>query len=196
MEMPALRRPALRARVPDRRQLQARGRRHRAGRQRHVHRLQVLLLGLSLRRARAGRAPEDHDQVHALRGPHLRRIAAGERTRARLRERLPDQRAPVRRRQRPRFGRFDRDPRAGRLPVDAGVGHTAGQPLPAAAQDPAGYYALGSLVALPLVSAGLATQAFSLLLAAFLAQYVGLLAERWFFFAQANHPQNLYYQTV
>ncbi|MEX8501892.1 MAG: dimethyl sulfoxide reductase anchor subunit family protein [Leptothrix ochracea] len=27
-------------------------------------------------------------------------------------------------------------------------------------------------------------------------QYVGLLAERWFFFAQANHPQNLYYQSV
>ena len=27
-------------------------------------------------------------------------------------------------------------------------------------------------------------------------QYLGLLAERWFFFAQANHPQNLYYQTV
>jgi DMSO reductase anchor subunit len=47
-----------------------------------------------------------------------------------------------------------------------------------------------------LVSAGLATQMFSALLAAFLAQYVGLLAERWFFFAQANHPQNLYYQTV
>ena len=23
-----------------------------------------------------------------------------------------------------------------------------------------------------------------------------LLAERWFFFAQANHPQNLYYQTI
>jgi len=32
--------------------------------------------------------------------------------------------------------------------------------------------------------------------AAFLVQYVGLLMERWFFFAQANHPQNLYYQTV
>jgi DMSO reductase anchor subunit len=47
-----------------------------------------------------------------------------------------------------------------------------------------------------LLSAGLATKAFSLLLAAFLVQYVGLLAERWFFFAQANHPQNLYYQTV
>ena len=32
--------------------------------------------------------------------------------------------------------------------------------------------------------------------AAFALQYVGLLAERWFFFAQANHPQNLYYQTI
>ena len=31
---------------------------------------------------------------------------------------------------------------------------------------------------------------------AFVVQYVGLLFERWFFFAQANHPQNLYYQTV
>lgn len=31
---------------------------------------------------------------------------------------------------------------------------------------------------------------------AFVAQYIGLIAERWFFFAQANHPQNLYYQTV
>lgn len=35
-----------------------------------------------------------------------------------------------------------------------------------------------------------------LLLPAFLIQYVGLLAERWFFFAQANHPQNLYYQSI
>ncbi len=30
----------------------------------------------------------------------------------------------------------------------------------------------------------------------FAVQYLGLVAERWFFFAQANHPQNLYYQTV
>ena len=36
----------------------------------------------------------------------------------------------------------------------------------------------------------------SLLGSAFVVQYIGLLAERWFFFAQANHPQNLYYQTV
>lgn len=31
---------------------------------------------------------------------------------------------------------------------------------------------------------------------AFAVQYLGLLAERWFFFAQANHPQNLYYQAI
>jgi DMSO reductase anchor subunit len=32
--------------------------------------------------------------------------------------------------------------------------------------------------------------------AAFAVQFAGLLAERWFFFAQANHPQNLYYQVI
>ncbi len=32
--------------------------------------------------------------------------------------------------------------------------------------------------------------------AAVAVQSVGLIAERWFFFAQANHPQNLYYQAV
>ena len=31
---------------------------------------------------------------------------------------------------------------------------------------------------------------------ALLCQVPGLLAERWFFFAQAKHPQNLYYQVV
>ena len=34
------------------------------------------------------------------------------------------------------------------------------------------------------------------LIAAFVIQYIGLLAERWFFFAEANHPQNLYYQKI
>jgi DMSO reductase anchor subunit len=33
-------------------------------------------------------------------------------------------------------------------------------------------------------------------LLAVLVQAPGLLAERWFFFAQAKHPQNLYYQVV
>lgn len=36
----------------------------------------------------------------------------------------------------------------------------------------------------------------TLLAAAFVVQYTGLLFERWLFFAQANHPQNIYYQTV
>jgi DMSO reductase anchor subunit len=32
--------------------------------------------------------------------------------------------------------------------------------------------------------------------AAFVLQYAGLLAERWYFFAEAKHPQNLYYQAI
>ena len=31
---------------------------------------------------------------------------------------------------------------------------------------------------------------------AFAVQYAGLLAERWYFFAEARHPQNLYYQAI
>ena len=34
------------------------------------------------------------------------------------------------------------------------------------------------------------------LMAAFLVQYAGLLAERWYFFAEARHPQNIYYQSI
>jgi DMSO reductase anchor subunit len=32
--------------------------------------------------------------------------------------------------------------------------------------------------------------------AAFAIQFAGLLAERWLFFAEARHPQNLYYQSM
>jgi DMSO reductase anchor subunit len=35
-----------------------------------------------------------------------------------------------------------------------------------------------------------------LLGAAFALQFAGLLAERWYFFAEAKHPQNLYYQAI
>ena len=104
--LPALRRPALRAGVPHRRQLQARRRRHRARRLRQVHRLQVLQLGLPLRRARARREAQGDDQVHAVRRPHPRRGAARARAQAGLRAGLPDQRAPVRRHPRPRVGGF------------------------------------------------------------------------------------------
>lgn len=47
-----------------------------------------------------------------------------------------------------------------------------------------------------LIWLGLAAESRALLIAAFVVQYLGLVAERWFFFAQANHPQNLYYQAV
>jgi len=47
-----------------------------------------------------------------------------------------------------------------------------------------------------LLLAGLTLDTPAALAAAFIVQYLGLLAERWFFFAQANHPQNLYYQAV
>jgi len=51
---------------------------------------------------------------------------------------------------------------------------------------------------LPLVLlwAGLLSFAPSLMVAAFVVQYLGLVVERWFFFAQAKHPQNLYYQVI
>ncbi len=47
-----------------------------------------------------------------------------------------------------------------------------------------------------LITLGMGSAAAAVLFCAFLIQYMGLIAERWFFFAQANHPQNLYYQTV
>ena len=51
--------------------------------------------------------------------------------------------------------------------------------------------------ALPLALLLAAREASAVLLAtAFGVQFAGLLIERWFFFAQANHPQNLYYQAV
>jgi DMSO reductase anchor subunit len=51
-------------------------------------------------------------------------------------------------------------------------------------------------VPLLLLALGVPSASLTLLFLAFVAQYIGLLAERWFFFAQANHPQNLYYQTI
>ncbi len=58
-------------------------------------------------------------------------------------------------------------------------------------------FLLGAFVLpLALLLAGLPLRSGALLAAAFVVQYLGLLAERWFFFAQANHPQNLYYQAV
>lgn len=47
-----------------------------------------------------------------------------------------------------------------------------------------------------LIGAAYVTESASLSVAAFLVQFVGLMAERWSFFAEAQHPQNLYYQSV
>jgi DMSO reductase anchor subunit len=33
-------------------------------------------------------------------------------------------------------------------------------------------------------------------IAAFVLHYAGLILERWYFFAEAKHPQNLYYQSM
>jgi sulfite dehydrogenase (quinone) subunit SoeC len=57
-----------------------------------------------------------------------------------------------------------------------------------------GFIILTFVLPLILIAIGLSSPA--LLIAAFVIQYLGLLAERWFFFAEANHPQNLYYQKI
>ncbi len=56
------------------------------------------------------------------------------------------------------------------------------------------FLVMAFVLPLALLALGLFTPA--LLGVAFIIQYLGLMAERWFFFAQANHPQNLYYQTI
>jgi DMSO reductase anchor subunit len=51
-------------------------------------------------------------------------------------------------------------------------------------------------VPLALVGFGVASGWSAAWLVAVPIQLAGVLAERWFFFAQARHPQNLYYQVV
>lgn len=47
-----------------------------------------------------------------------------------------------------------------------------------------------------LLVAGLASKVAVVFVVAAVIQYIGLILERWFFFAQANHPQNIYYQAT
>ena len=58
-----------------------------------------------------------------------------------------------------------------------------------------GFILLAFVVPLLLLSTGDET---SLLIyaIAFVLQYLGLLAERWYFFIEAEHPQNIYYQMI
>jgi DMSO reductase anchor subunit len=59
-----------------------------------------------------------------------------------------------------------------------------------------GALALGFVLPLLLAAWGLQSGSAAAWTAAVLVQAAGLLAERWVFFAQARHPQNLYYQRV
>jgi len=47
-----------------------------------------------------------------------------------------------------------------------------------------------------LLGLGLALGAPGWFVAAPIVQWAGLIAERWYFFAEANHPQNLYYRAI
>jgi DMSO reductase anchor subunit len=59
-----------------------------------------------------------------------------------------------------------------------------------------GFLLLTFAVPLMILTFNFSNSSVVLLFAAFVAQYAGLLAERWYFFAEARHPQNLYYQGV
>ena len=58
------------------------------------------------------------------------------------------------------------------------------------------FLVLAFVLPVALLALGRGEPSAGVLALAFVVQYLGLLAERWFFFAQANHPQNLYYQAV
>ena len=58
------------------------------------------------------------------------------------------------------------------------------------------WFFLAAGFAVPAALLALAPASPAPLLLAVAVQLAGLLAERWFFFAQANHPQNLYYQAI
>jgi DMSO reductase anchor subunit len=58
------------------------------------------------------------------------------------------------------------------------------------------FLVLAFVVPVLLLALGRGEPSAALMQGAFVVQFGGLLIERWFFFAQARHPQNLYYQAV
>ena len=58
-----------------------------------------------------------------------------------------------------------------------------------------GFLVLGFVVPVILLQISGET-AWILCVSAFLLQYLGLLLERWYFFIEAEHPQNIYYQMI
>jgi DMSO reductase anchor subunit len=59
-----------------------------------------------------------------------------------------------------------------------------------------GFLVLAFVLPVVLLLAAVSFESPALYSIAFVIQFCGLIAERWFFFAQANHPQNLYYQSI
>ena len=55
---------------------------------------------------------------------------------------------------------------------------------------------LAFVIPLVLLMFSFSKAVFIIPVSAFAIQMLGLLAERWYFFADANHPQNLYYQQI
>ena len=64
-----------------------------------------------------------------------------------------------------------------------------GKPAPVLTAVKWGFVVLAFIAPLLLLLAGLEAAAFAF-------QFAGLMAERWYFFAEARHPQNIYYQSV
>lgn len=58
------------------------------------------------------------------------------------------------------------------------------------------FLVMAFVLPLILLSTQINNPSFIILLLILLVQYIGLIAERWYFFADANHPQNLYYQVI
>ncbi len=59
------------------------------------------------------------------------------------------------------------------------------------------FFIIGTfIVPVALMAFGLMQSSAGLFIAAIAVQYLGLLAERWYFFAQARHPQNIYYNAT
>ncbi len=61
---------------------------------------------------------------------------------------------------------------------------------------PVAFQALAFCIPLLLLGWTFATRSHALWPVVFICQMTGLFLERWFFFAQARHPQNIYYQAV
>lgn len=52
------------------------------------------------------------------------------------------------------------------------------------------------VIPMSLLISALFQPSFIMLAIAMVSMYLGLLAERWYFFAEGNHPQNIYYQSI